>query len=67
VPSAAAAPETVMPSAPVDSVLATPPPGAGRTHKSVLLAMLDELHTAGILSDDEVEMKRSLIELSDRS
>jgi hypothetical protein len=43
-----------------------PVPGAGRTHKSVLVAMLDELHAAGILSAEEVEAKRSLIDLSDR-
>lgn len=45
------------------------PPAAGntgRTHKSVLVAMLDELHAAGILSSEEVEAKRSLIDLSDR-
>jgi hypothetical protein len=50
--------------APVEPAL--PVPGSGRTHKSVLVAMLDELHAAGILSAEEVEAKRSLIDLSDR-
>jgi hypothetical protein len=45
---------------------ALPVPGSGRTHKSVLVAMLDELHAAGILSTEEVEAKRSLIDLGDR-
>lgn len=44
-------------------------PGAPgtQTHRFVLIAMLEELHDAGILSTAELEAKKALIEMTDRS
>ena len=36
------------------------------THKAVLLGMLEELHAAGVLSSDELETKKALIEFTSR-
>jgi hypothetical protein len=69
--------ETPAP-APVEQSAPPPPPppdaandpgttGPTRTHRSVLTAMLDELHAAGILSPEEMEQKRALIERNDRA
>jgi hypothetical protein len=66
-PPEPAAPEAAAPGATADETTPSRIAPAARTHKSVLVAMLDELHAAGILSADEVDAKRSLIELSDRA
>jgi hypothetical protein len=55
------------PPAPAAEVADAPTPGGARTHRSVLTAMLDELHAAGILSPEEMEQKRALIERNDRA
>ncbi len=70
-PRAPAPPETVTAPSPPLTLPEDPSPvtsgwkggaqGAG-THHTVLIAMLEELHDSGILSDDELESKRALIE-----
>ena len=45
----------------------TPAPERNKpTHKAVLLGMLEELHAAGVLSSEELETKKALIEFTSR-
>jgi hypothetical protein len=69
---AAPAPDASAPAKaaePVRSDASTEPAPQDRsrpTHKAVLLGMLEELHAAGVLSSDELETKKALIEFTSR-